>query len=73
MRLEKDREFWLWIVDKIGIICYDENFIGKFIGGNFNIDFEYNYDFIIEIFFDNYILVIIKINGWEIVNEEIWL
>ena len=45
--------------------------IGKLIGGNPNIDFEHNHNFTIEISFDNYIPVIIKINGWEIVNEEI--
>ena len=46
-------------------------YFGKLIGGNPNIDFEHNHDFTIEISFDNYIPVIIKINGWEIVNEEI--
>ena len=71
MRLEKDREPWLRIADKTGTIRYDENLIGKLIGGNPNIDFEHNHDFTIEISFDNYIPVIIKINGWEIVNEEI--
>lgn len=71
MRLEKDREPRLRIADKTGTIRYDENLIGKLIGGNPNIDFEHNHDFTIEISFDNYIPVIIKINGWEIVNEEI--
>lgn len=71
MRLEKDREPRLRIADKTGTIRYDENLIGKLIGENPNIDFEHNHDFTIEISFDNYIPVIIKINGWEIVNEEI--
>ena len=71
MRLEKDREPRLRIADKTGTIRYDENLIGKLIGGNPNIDFKHNHDFTIEISFDNYIPVIIKINGWEIVNEEI--
>ncbi|WP_413686487.1 FimB/Mfa2 family fimbrial subunit [Phocaeicola vulgatus] len=34
-------------------------------------DFDYNHDFTIEISFNDYIPVSIKINGWEIINESV--
>ena len=41
------------------------------LGMNPDINFEYNHDFTIEISFNNYLPISIKINGWEVVVEEI--
>ena len=71
MKLEKEREPRLRITDRTGTVRYDENFIGKLLGMNPDINFEYNHDFTIEISFNNYLPISIKINGWEVDVEEI--
>ena len=71
MKLDKNREPRLKISDDTGVIRYDENLIGKLLQKNPYIDFDYNHDFTIEISFNDYIPVSIKINGWEIINESV--
>lgn len=71
MKLDKNREPRLKISDDTGVIRYDENLIGKLLRKNPYIDFDYNHDFTIEISFNDYIPVSIKINGWEIINESV--
>ena len=61
----------MWTSYLVLLFCYDENFIGKLLGMNPDINFEYNHDFTIEISFNNYLPISIKINGWEVVVEEI--
>lgn len=70
MKLDKNREPRLKISDDTGVIRYDENLIGKLLQKPY-IDFDYNHDFTIEISFNDYIPVSIKINGWEIINESV--
>lgn len=71
MKLDKNREPRLKISDDTGVIRYDENLIGKLLQKKPYIDFDYNHDFTIEISFNDYIPVSIKINGWEIINESV--
>lgn len=71
MKLDKNRAPRLKIADETGLVRYDENLIGKLLSKNPSINFDYDHDFTIEISFDNYIPVSIKINGWEIINESI--
>lgn len=71
MKLDKNREPRLKISDDTGVIRYDENLIGKLLQKKPYIDFDYNHDFTIEISFNDYIRVSIKINGWEIINESV--
>ena len=54
MKLEKEREPRLRITDRTGTARYDENFIGKLLGMNPDINFEYNHDFTIEISFGSF-------------------
>lgn len=71
MRLQNDRAARLKIKDETGTTKYDEALIGKLLSAYPGIDFDYTHDFIIEITFnDAYVPVSIKINGWEIINEE---
>ncbi len=69
MKLENSRTPHLQIMDGAGTVRYDENLIGNLLAANPSINFEYDHDFTIEISFNNYIPVNIKINGWEIINE----
>lgn len=71
MKLDKSRAPRLKIADETGLVRYDENLIGKLLSKNPSINFDYDHDFTIEISFDNYIPVSIKINGWEIINESV--
>lgn len=71
MRLQAGRDARLKIRDASGTPKYNEALIDKLLGNNPNIDFDYDHDFTIEITFgDGYIPVSIKINGWEIIEEE---
>lgn len=70
MKLTSGSSSRLRIVDDRGTVRYDENLIGKLIGETPMINFEYDHDFIIDITFSAYIPISIKINGWEIINEE---
>ena len=70
MKLTSGRSPRLRIIDDRGTVRYDENLIGKLIGENPIINFEYDHDFVIDITFSTYIPISIKINGWEIINEE---
>lgn len=70
MKLAPGRSPHLRIVDERGALRYDENLVGKLIGENPTINFEYDHDFVIEIIFSGYVPVSIKINGWEIIAEE---
>lgn len=71
MKLDNSRAPRLKIVDGMGIIRYDENLIGKLLGKNPHINFDYDHDFTIELSFNNYVPVSIKINGWEIIDESV--
>lgn len=61
MKLDKNREPRLKISDDTGVIRYDENLIGKLLQKKPYIDFDYNHDFTIEISFNDYIPVSIKL------------
>lgn len=71
MKLAPERSPHLRIVNEGGTVHYDENLIGKLIGENPTINFEYDHDFVIEITFSGYVPVSIKINGWEIIEEDL--
>lgn len=71
MKLEKGGKARLRIIDKDEVVRYDENLIDKLLGVNPNTNFDRDHDFLIEISFNHYIPSSIKINGWEIVTEEI--
>lgn len=73
MKPDKGRAPRLKIADKAGIVRYDENLISELLSKNPSINFDYNHDFTIEILFNNYAPVNIKINGWEIIDESVWL
>lgn len=69
MKLATGKSPHLRIVDERGTVRYNENLIGKLIGENPTINFEYDHDFVVEIAFSGYVPVSIKINGWEIIEE----
>lgn len=71
MKPDKGRAPRLKIADKAGIVRYDKNLISELLSKNPSINFDYNHDFTIEILFNNYAPVNIKINGWEIIDESV--
>jgi len=70
MKLDKNRIPRLRILDEANTICYDENLIGELLGKNPDINLDNEHDFTIEISFDGYTPVDIKINGWEIKESD---
>lgn len=70
MKLDKNRMPRLQILDETNTVCYDENLIGELLGKNPDINLENEHDFTIEISFDGYIPINIKINGWDIKESD---
>lgn len=70
MKLDKNRMPRLQILDETNAVCYDENLIGELLGKNPDINLENEHDFTIEISFDGYIPINIKINGWDIKESD---
>lgn len=72
MRLLPGREPRLRIVDDVSRdVRYDENLMGALLEKYPDVDFVYDHDFTVEITFgDGYMPVSIKINGWELKEEE---
>lgn len=70
MKLDKNRIPRLQIVDETNTVYYDENLIGELLGKNPNINLENEHDFTIEISFNGYSPIDIKINGWDIKESD---
>lgn len=70
MKLDKNWIPRLQIVDETNTVCYDENLIGELLGKNPNINLENEHDFTIEISFNGYSPIDIKINGWDIKESD---
>ena len=70
MKLDKNRIPRLQIVDETNTVSYDENLIGELLGKNPNINLENEHDFTIEISFNGYSPIDIKINGWDIKESD---
>lgn len=70
MKLDKNRMPRLLILDEANTVRYNGNLIGELLGKNPGIDLENEHDFTIEISFDGYTPIYIKINGWEIKESD---
>lgn len=70
MKLDESRNPCLRIKDGSGRVRYEENLIRQLLAKTPEIDFEKDHDFTIEIFFEDYIPIYIKINGWEVIIES---
>lgn len=71
MKLASGRTPRLKILDAEGVVRYDKNLVGELIGANPSVDFRYDHDFLIEITFSGYVAVSVRINGWELIDEEV--